>query len=220
MPNGMYGGVRGERKSPLLDLSVSYMHPVGECSALVQKYRHWIVKNDTIITQYEQAGGRSMKERIVNKMIDFYKGNRSDVRHFLKVYAYAQTIGRLENLDEKTQDTLEIAAIVHDIACPLCREKYGNTNGNHQEAESEDLLRTFLLEFALPEEMQERIIYLVTHHHTYTNVEGMDYQILLEADYLVNADESQYSREAIYKFRDRVFKTESGTHMLESIYSL
>ena len=54
-----------------------------------------------------------MKERIVNKMIDFYKGNRSDVRHFLKVYAYAQTIGRLEDLDEKTQDTLEIAAIVH-----------------------------------------------------------------------------------------------------------
>ena len=101
-----------------------------------------------------------MKEKIVNKMIDFYRGNRSDVRHFLKVYAYAQTIGRLEGLDERTQDTLEIAAIVHDIACPLCREKYGNTNGNHQEAESEDLLRTFLLEFALPEEMQERIEYV------------------------------------------------------------
>ena len=59
-----------------------------------------------------ETGGRSMKERIVNKMIDFYKGNRSDVRHFLKVYAYAQTIGRLEDLDEKTQDTLEIAAIL------------------------------------------------------------------------------------------------------------
>lgn len=161
-----------------------------------------------------------MKERIVNKMIDFYRGNRTDVRHFLKVYAYAQTIGRLEGLDERTQDTLEIAAIVHDIACPLCREKYGNTNGNHQEAESEPLLRIFLSEFALPEEMEERIIYLVTHHHTYTNVEGMDYQILLEADYLVNADESQYSHEAICKFRERVFKTKSGTHMLDSIYSL
>ena len=35
-------------------------------------------------------------------MIDFYRGNRSDVRHFLKVYAYAQTIGLLEGLDEKT----------------------------------------------------------------------------------------------------------------------
>lgn len=161
-----------------------------------------------------------MKEKIISKMIDFYKGNRADVRHFLKVYAYAQTIGRLEGLDEKTQDILEIAAIVHDIACPLCREKYGNTAGNHQEAESEALIRTFLSEFTLPQETEERVIYLVTHHHTYTDVEGMDYQILLEADYLVNADEAQYSREAVCRFRDRVFQTKSGTHMLESIYSL
>ena len=51
-----------------------------------------------------------LKARMINKMIDFYKGNKSDVRHFLKVYAYAQTIGLLEGLDEKTQDTLEIAA--------------------------------------------------------------------------------------------------------------
>ena len=27
MPNGMYGGVRGERKSPLLDFPVIFVHP-------------------------------------------------------------------------------------------------------------------------------------------------------------------------------------------------
>lgn len=27
------------------------------------------------------------------------------------------------------------AAITHDIACPLCRKKYGNTNGKYQEQE-------------------------------------------------------------------------------------
>lgn len=159
-----------------------------------------------------------MKANMIAKMIDFYKGNQSDIRHVLKVYAYAQTIGQLENLDGTTQDTLEMAAIVHDIACPLCREKYGNTSGSHQEAESEALLREFLAEFALPQEMEERIIYLVTHHHTYTKVEGMDYQILLEADYLVNADESQYDPKAIQTFRDRVFKTRSGIRLLDSIY--
>ena len=161
-----------------------------------------------------------MKAKMTAKMIDFYKGNKSDIRHFLKVYAYAQTIGQLENLDGTTQDTLEMAAIVHDIACPLCREKYGNTSGSYQEAESEALLREFLAEFSLPQEMEERIIYLVTHHHTYTNVEGMDYQILLEADYLVNADEAQYDQKAIRTFRNRVFKTKSGIHLLDSIYGL
>ena len=105
-----------------------------------------------------------------------------------------------------------------DIACPLCREKYGNTNGNHQEAESGDLLRTFLLEFALPEEMQERIIYLVTHHHTYTNVEGMDYQILVEADFLVNLEEDHVSTKGILRAEERIFRTESGKKLLHLLF--
>lgn len=157
---------------------------------------------------------------MILKMIDFYQGNRSDIRHFLKVYAYAQTIGRLEQLDEQTQDILEISAIVHDIACPLCREKYGNTDGRHQEDESAALLKEFLEEFKLPKEIEARVTYIVTHHHTYTNVDGIDYQILLEADFLVNADESSYSMEIIRNFQNKVFKTRSGSHMLRSVYSL
>lgn len=159
-----------------------------------------------------------MKEQMIAKMIDYYRGVRTDVAHFLKVYAYAETIGRLEGLDEKTQTTLELTAIVHDIACPLCRRKYGNAAGKHQEAESEGLLRPFLEEFRMPADMKERIIYLVTHHHTYDNVVGSDYQILLEADFLVNADEGKCSAEAIRSFRSKVFKTKSGTALLDSIY--
>ena len=70
------------------------------------------------------------------KMIEFYHGNRHDIAHFLKVWALAKTIGELEGLDGHTQEVLELAAVVHDIACPLCREKYGDTNGKHQELES------------------------------------------------------------------------------------
>lgn len=111
----------------------------------------------------------------IQKMIEFYKGNRHDVNHFLKVWAMAKTIGELEGLDRHKQEVLELAAVIHDIACPLCREKYGDTD-------------------------------------------GIDHQILLEADYLVNADEQGHSRSAIENFRRRVFRTASGTHLLDSIY--
>ncbi len=151
-------------------------------------------------------------------MIDFYEGNLPDINHFLKVYAYARTLGQLERLDEKTQEILEIAAIVHDIACPICREKYGNTDGKHQEAESEALLRVFLQEFELEPDVLERVIYLVCHHHTYEGIDGADWQLLLEADYLVNADEMNLSKEAITTFRDKVFKSQSSIMLLNSIY--
>lgn len=156
--------------------------------------------------------------KIIQKMIDFYQGNTKDISHFLKVYAYAKMIGELENVDAETQKVLEIAAIVHDIACPICREKYGNTNGKKQEIESPALLQAFLEEFNLPSNVLDRIIYLVSHHHTYTNVDGLDYQILLEADFLVNADESAVDEKAIETMQKRVFKTKSGVHLLESIY--
>lgn len=160
----------------------------------------------------------TLKEKMIAKMIDLYQGNIKDINHFLKVYALASAIGVMEGLDQSTQITLEIAAIVHDIACPLCREKYGDTNGAHQEAESKPLLDEFLAKFALPKETYDRVIFLVTHHHTYSNVDGADYQILLEADYLVNAGESERYAKSIQQFRQNVFRTPTGLALLDSMY--
>ena len=156
--------------------------------------------------------------RITEKMIRFYEGSLHDIDHFLKVWAHARTLGALEGLDEKTLSILEKTAIVHDIACPLCRKKYGSAAGPYQEIESEALLRPFLAEFNLPAEELERIIFIVSHHHTYTGVDGVDWQLMLEADFLVNACESNLSRESIIAFRDKVFKTASGTRILNDMY--
>ena len=68
------------------------------------------------------------------------------------------------------------------------------------------------------EEEVKRISWLVAHHHTYTEVDGIDHQILLEADYLVNAGESSYSRENVQHMLETVFQTESGIRLLKSIY--
>jgi len=160
--------------------------------------------------------------RAVREMTAFYsKTSRvrvHDINHFLKVWGFARTIGLSEGLDPKTQKILELAAIAHDIACPLCREKYGNTAGKYQEEEGGPLTEDFYRDYPLAEEERDRIVYLVSHHHTYTGVDGMDYQILLEADFLVNADESSMTEEAIRTFRERVFRTRAGLSLLEDLY--
>ena len=155
---------------------------------------------------------------MICKMIAQADGNKHDIAHFLKVYTYARLIGEKEQLDARTQETLEITAVIHDIACPLCREKYGNASGKYQEKESAPLVETFLEDTGVDEAMKERISYLVCHHHTYADVDGMDYQILLEADFLVNADESQMSEAAIRHARETFFKTRTGTELLDSIF--
>ena len=157
---------------------------------------------------------------IIQKMIEYSNGNLHDINHFLKVWAYAKTIGESERLDKDTQFILEAAAVTHDIACPLCREKYNNTNGKYQEAEGVPLVCAFFKDSGLGEEQISRIAYLVGHHHTVTGIDGLDYQILIEADYLVNADESPFTPENICNFCYKIFKTRTGIKLLKSIYRI
>ena len=80
------------------------------------------------------------------------------------------------------------------------------------------LVREFFAGMGLEQDILERVVFLVGHHHTLTDIQGMDYQILIEADYLVNADESQYSEENIRDMLARVFRTETGRELLKGIY--
>ena len=154
---------------------------------------------------------------ITQKMIEISDGNVHDIEHFMLVWSYAKTIGELEGLDNETQFILEVAALTHDIACPLCREKYGKADGKSQETEGQVLVREFLADTGMESSQIDRVSYLVGHHHTLSNIKGIDYQILVEADYIVNASESGYSRENIENFIHTVMRTESGIKILKNI---
>lgn len=157
---------------------------------------------------------------IMKKMIEISNGNILDINHFIKVWTYAKVIGEMEKLDEEVQYILEAAAIVHDIACPLCRKKYGNSNGKYQEQEGPALVYDFFENTDLTTAQKDRIAYLVGHHHTVSGIEGLDYQILIEADYIVNAEEKAHSVDNIKNFSEKIFKTETGTALLKSIFGL
>jgi len=161
-----------------------------------------------------------MVSQIMEKMIAFSDGNIHDIDHLIRVWTYSKTIGELEGLDAQTQIILEAAAITHDIACPFCREKYGNTNGKYQEQEGEVMVRDFLADTGMSEEQIDRVAYLVGHHHTFIGIDGIDYQILVEADYIANATENGYSQQNIETFMQKIMKTESGKRILKSVFAL
>ena len=161
-----------------------------------------------------------MISQIMEKMISFSDGNIHDIDHLIQVWTYAKTIGELEGLDPQTQFVLEAAAITHDIACPLCREKYGNTNGKLQEQEGEGMVKDFLADIGMSEEQIKRVAFLVGHHHTFTDIDCIDYQILVEADYIANATENGYSQQNVENFIQKIMKTESGKRILKNIFKL
>lgn len=134
-----------------------------------------------------------MIEKLIAEMIFCYHGDPKRIQHFIKVHDFARTIGVLENLDKETLFTLEAAAVVHNIGIHASEEKYGSAAGKYQELEGPPLAKEMLTRLGFPENVITRVCYLVGHHHTYQNIDGLDYQILVEADFLVNLYEDQAS---------------------------
>lgn len=153
-------------------------------------------------------------------MIEFDRGDARRIQHFIKVHSLARTIGLAEGLDEHTQLALEAAAIVHDIGIHPAEEKYGHQNGKLQEQEGPEPARKLASQAGFAPEVCERIAYLVGHHHTYTNIDGPDYQILVEADFLVNLYEDGASEAGIRAAERNVFKTEAGLRLLHDMFGL
>ncbi|HOP11548.1 MAG TPA: HD domain-containing protein [Oscillospiraceae bacterium] len=156
--------------------------------------------------------------RLISEMIGYYAGDPKRIQHFIKVHSFAKLIGALENLDAHTLFTLETAAVVHDIGIKLCEQKYGSCNGKQQETEGPAVAKELLERLNYDTSVIERVCYLVGHHHTYSAINGLDYQILVEADFLVNFYEDDMNKSAREAAFHNVFRTKSGSALYQKMF--
>ena len=170
------------------------------------------------VTKGEENIMDEQDRKLIEKMMEYYAGDPKRVQHFLKVYEFAKLIGGSESLDTETMHILRTAAIVHDIGIKISEEKYGSSNGKYQEKEGPAVAEPMLLALGYDEAVIDRVLFLIAHHHTYNEIEGLDYQILVEADFLVNLFEDGSSRETAEKVRKNIFKTNTGIKYLEHLF--
>lgn len=156
--------------------------------------------------------------RLIEKMMDYYAGDPKRIQHFLKVYTFAKMIGEEEALPPEELFVLRTAAIVHDIGIRVSEEKYGSSAGKYQEKEGPAVAEPLLLSCGYEEEVIDRVLFLIANHHTYDRIEGADYQILVEADFLVNLYEDGCSRETAENVKRNIFRTKAGVRCLEQMY--
>ncbi|GHU78841.1 HD family phosphohydrolase [Clostridia bacterium] len=155
---------------------------------------------------------------IAEAMIRYMAGDARRINHFMKVYAFAGMIAGLEGLGAREREILDAAALTHDIGIYPSFEKYGDANGVHQQEEGPPAAREMLKRLGCDPELTERVCWLIAHHHTYTDIDARDYQILVEADFIVNIFEDGMPEESILSVRDKIFRTKSGREFMESLF--
>ncbi len=159
-----------------------------------------------------------MVGQVMALMIEFFGRDARRIHHFLKVYGFARAIALSEGVPEETMRRIELAALTHDIGIKPSEEKYGSSAGRYQEIEGPAPARALLTRAGCAPEDVERVSWLVAHHHTYSDIRGLDYQILVEADFLVNIYEDEIAPREVVSVRSKIFKTAAGLRFLDQIY--
>ncbi len=162
----------------------------------------------------------SKPEKLAFKMTEYYTADPARVQHFIKVHAFARLIGMSEGLSEKELFTLETAALVHDIGIKKAEVVYGSSAGHYQEELGPPIAEEMLEELGFDRDVISRVCYLVAHHHTYTNIDSADYQILVEADFLVNLYENGENVSAVKAAYNKIFRTESGKRLCRAMFGI
>jgi HD superfamily phosphodiesterase len=159
-----------------------------------------------------------MIQDVLKTMIEYFGNDILRINHSLKVYGFASTICRSETGNRDTIDIIEIAAVLHDIGIHVSEKKYKSSAGKYQEIEGPPIARIMLEKLEVKQDIIERVCFLIGNHHSYSKIEGLDFQILVEADFLVNIFEDEMNKKMLANIRDKYFKTKTGKMLLESIY--
>lgn len=159
-----------------------------------------------------------MIQDVIKSMIDYFGNDVRRINHALKVYGFASTISRSEKLSQETIDIIEIAAVLHDIGIPLSEKKHNSCAGKYQELEGPPIAREILIQLNINPKTIDRVCYLIGNHHTYTKIDGLDFQILVEADFLVNIFEDEMNKSIIDSVKEKYIKTKTCLSLMDTMY--
>jgi HD superfamily phosphodiesterase len=151
-------------------------------------------------------------------MTDYFKGDQKRINHFIKVHSFGKLIAESEGLDRETTFIIETATLTHDIGIKKGEELYNRNDGKIQEQLGPKEAEKLLSSLGFQKEVIKRVMYLIAHHHTYKNITEVDYQILVEADFLVNIPEDNISPLTALNIKEKIFKTSTGKLLLENLF--
>lgn len=161
-----------------------------------------------------------MLNKLRMAMIEYFTGDAKRIQHFLKVHEIAGLIAAVEGLDDKTRLTVEAAAVVHDVGIKIGEKLYGVCTGKQQEQLGPPLAKRMLADAGFPEDVIERACYLVGHHHSYNSIDGIDLQILIEADFLANLYDDGVSKDDIFSAFNSYFRTNTGKLLCRQMFGI
>ena len=157
-----------------------------------------------------------LRERIGLEMKKYFGTDFKRVHHAVKVARFAEQILKMEGGNPLV---VMGAAYLHDIGIHEAEKKHGSPSGYDQEMQGPPIAKEILEKLSVQKEMIDEICDIIGHHHSPGEEETLNFQILYEADWLVNLEEEGISkdREKVEGLIGKVFKTVTGKELAEKL---
>lgn len=124
---------------------------------------------------------------IMKEMKTIFGCDQKRINHAKAVLRYAQEI--LERETVENREVVEAATCLHDIGIHEAEKKYKSTAGHFQEKEGPPIARKILEKLDFPEKFIAEVCEIIAHHHMPGVVKTRNFQVLYEADWLVNLED-------------------------------
>ncbi|NWF91796.1 MAG: HD domain-containing protein [Syntrophaceae bacterium] len=166
--------------------------------------------------QKEEKNNR-LRERIAQEMKRYFGNDQKRINHALKVAQYAETILKIEGGNPVV---VLGAAYLHDIGIKKAEEKYGSASSEDQEKIGPEIAREILTRLNVQRGIVDEICDIIGHHHHPRERETLHFQILYEADWLVNIEEDKLHQKTdkLEEIINSVFRTPTGKRLARELY--
>lgn len=161
-----------------------------------------------------------MIHNMIYEMIQLNGVDTQRINHALKVYGFARCIAGRARYSDGDMLIVSLSAVLHDIAIRHCESVYGSCGGRLQEQEGPAIARPLLEKYTSDEALIARVCDIIAHHHTYSGINDVCHQALIEADFLVNFDEGESTQNAFEAAVRKHFKTAAGKELAESMFGV
>lgn len=171
---------------------------------------------DEIKVKTKEEKNLRLKERIAQEVKKYFGLDQKRIDHAFKVAKYAEEILKIEG-----GDPLVIlgAAYLHDIGIKEAEERFGKASYEDQEKYGSEKAEEILMKLNVQRGIIAEISDIIGHHHHPRTKETQNFQILYEADALVNMEEKNFLSESkgLEIYIENTFKTVTGKKLAREL---
>jgi DNA-directed RNA polymerase subunit RPC12/RpoP len=168
-------------------------------------------------SEYKANQLSTFKMKLLEELEAFFGDDRKRINHAKEVLGFAEEL----MIPVQADPFIVIpASILHDVGIKIAEEKYNSTAGHYQEQEGPPIARKILFRLGFTLKDIDEICAIIGSHHSPGEIETTNFQVLYEADWLVNLgdDFKDLPPEKKIRLIEKNFKTEKGKELALAMY--